>query len=212
MSAAADTDTPLIYRSVLLYEAVMRCLHFGGYEERYRAVAEAVPEGASVVELCAGHGRLYARHLKRKGVCYLGLDASEAFVRHANRKGVPLQRHDALVDAIPRAEVVILQASLYQFGGHAPDLIRRMIRAASERVIIAEPVRNLSTSAAPVLARLARRFTRTTSMQAQEEQGSPARFDEASLSRLFAAFPEWESSRLERGGREMIGLFRGGGG
>lgn len=207
MSPAAPS--PLIYRSVALYETLMRCLHGRGYEERYRAVAEAVPAGAEVVELCAGHGRLYTACLREKGARYLGLDASETFVRHAARRGVPMRRHDLLSEPIPPAEVVILHASLYQFMDQAAGLLRRMIDAASARVVVAEPVRNLSSSAFPPLAGLARRLTRTSAVASDPRPGS-ARFDETALRRLFADFPEWEEARTRLHGREMIAVFRGG--
>ena len=54
----------------------MMALYGRHYRERQRVVADLVPAGASVVELCAGPGFLYRRHLEKKDVRYKGLDLS----------------------------------------------------------------------------------------------------------------------------------------
>lgn len=84
---------------------------------------------------------------------------------------------------LPSAEVVIMQARLYQFLPDAGPLARRVFGAAQARIITAEPIRNLATSAVPLLSRVARRDT---------DSGlgvRPERFDEPALDALVATLP-----------------------
>lgn len=194
----------LIYRSARLYECVMLVLYGRHYFSRGRAVAGLIPEGASVLELCCGPGRLYHRHLKQKGVRYTGLDLNERFIEHLKRRGGAGQVWD-LHDGrpLPAADHVVMQASLYQFLPDPAPVVERMLRAAREQVIVAEPVRNLATGNVPLLSWLARRGT------APGNDRTPHRFTEQTLDTFFAAY----SARLRRsflipGGREKVYVLR----
>ena len=136
----------------------MRALYGRHYAARMSSVAEHVPAGASVLELCCGPGTLYLRHLRKRVGSYIGLDVNAGFVDRLRRQGVDA-RVDDLSDGrpLPAADVVIMQASLYHFLPRAGDILDRMLAAARERVIVSEPVRNLATSGIPGIARLGRR-------------------------------------------------------
>ena len=54
-------STSLIYRSATGYELLMRALYGRHYADRMRAVADEVPAGSSVLELCCGPATLYRR-------------------------------------------------------------------------------------------------------------------------------------------------------
>jgi hypothetical protein len=133
-------------------------------------------------------------------VRYTGLDVNAGFIRKLIRNGVSGQVWDLRKDdPLPRADYVMMQASLYHFLPDALPVVERMLEAASRQVIIAEPIRNLTDSNSPVLARLGRLFTNP----GVGEQ--PHRFTEASLDELFSVY----ASRVERsfliaGGREKV--------
>jgi SAM-dependent methyltransferase len=192
-----------IYRSAGLYELTMLALYRRHRGERLRAVADLIPPGARVVEACCGPGLLYRRHLRRKGVEYTGLDISPAFVRRLSRAGVDARIWDMREERpLPAADYVVMQGSLYQFLPDARPVVDRMLAAAREEVIVAEPVRNLTHGPlAGPLARLGDPGTGPT----------PHRFDVESLQQLFAGYDE----RVRRsfpvaGGRER-GYVLGGG-
>ena len=84
----------LVYRSALGYELLMRALYGRHYGARMRAVAEQVPEGASVLELCCGPGTLYLRHLRERTSGYVGIDVNHRFVACLRRRGVDARRLD----------------------------------------------------------------------------------------------------------------------
>lgn len=183
----------------------MRALYGRHYAARLRAVAEQVPDGASVLELCCGPGTLYLRHLRARVSGYVGVDVNDGFVERLRRRGVDARELDLAdgAEPLPRADVVILQASLYHFLPHADRIIERMLAAARQQVIVSEPVRNLASSGNSLVARLGRRA-------ADPGVGGHAdRFTEASLAALMARYDE----RILRsfpipGGRELVYVLR----
>ena len=82
-----------------------------------RAVAAEVPPGASVLELCCGPATLYQRYLRGRVSGYVGLDVNAGFVSHAAppRASTPASSTCAAPEALPGADVAIIQASLYHF-------------------------------------------------------------------------------------------------
>lgn len=194
-----------MYRDTRLYALVMKSIYGPGYAHRYRDVAELVPEGAHVVEIAPGDGRLYQRHLRHKVGSYLGLELSPAFLRKAEQNGIPYRPCDIRHDEIPQADVVVMQAALYQFIPQHEKILDKMIRAARQRVIVAEPVRN------PV-ARHVRPFERLTAwltLPPEPAGYDGRRFDDHDMEALFRSFPEFESMKKAAAGRERIGIFKG---
>jgi SAM-dependent methyltransferase len=192
-------STSLIYRSAAGYELLMRALYGRHYAARLRAVADQVPDGASVLECCCGPGTLYLRHLRGRVSGYVGIDVNEGFVARLRRRGVDARRLDLATAPLPSADVVILQASLYHFLPDAGRMIDRMLAAARERVIISEPVRNLASSSLPLVGRLGRRA-------ADPGVGGHAqRFNEESLEALMARYHERTLRSFPiPGGREAV--------
>lgn len=183
----------------------MRILHGRHFQARYQALARHVPAGASVLELCMGDAYLYRHYLKDQGVSYIGLDSSPSFVAKARELGVQAQLCDIESDTMPVADVVIMQASLFHFPRTHEALLRRMIQAARQRVILAEPVHNMASSKNPLLAMLGRRLTKPQGA----DHDQTFRFNETTFRALLSRFPEVEGIEFEPGGRELIALLRG---
>jgi SAM-dependent methyltransferase len=182
----------------------MRALYGRHYAARDAAVAAQVPRGSSVLELCCGPGRLYLRELRGDVGAYTGLDASASFVKRLRRRGVDARVADVATADLPGADVVLMQASLYQFLPDARAMVDRMRAAAGDRVVVSEPVRNLGASRFRFIARLAAKSTAA----AGEERRH--RFDEASLDELMAGFGDAvRHDELIPGGREKIYVLTG---
>lgn len=197
-------QTSLVYRSTWLYESAMVLLYGRHYAARYHALAELVPERASVLDVCCGPGILYYRYLKQKQVDYLGIDINQGFVDRLARHGARGQVCDLRADApLPSADYVIMQASLYQFLPDARPVVDRMLRAAHQRVIVAEPIRNLSSSGNRWLAMFGARMS-------DAGDGELAhRFNETTFDAFFAHYSaRLESTCLIPGGREKIVVLR----
>jgi SAM-dependent methyltransferase len=195
-------STSLIYRRPAIYEALMLVLYGRHYGDRLSVVAGYVRPGASVLELCPGPGALYRRHLRDRAASYTGVDRNQRFLAHLERDGAAVRRLDltSSADPLPVADVVIMQASLYHFLPDAAGIVDRMLGAARERVIIAEPIRNLSSSGLPLVGRLGRRAS-----DPGAGEGHVHRFDEAALDRLMAAYAPLTVAAVKiPGGREKV--------
>jgi SAM-dependent methyltransferase len=201
-------STSLIYKSAGGYELVMRALYGRHYGDRMRAVADQVPAGASVVELCCGPATLYLRHLRSRAGSYVGLDINERFVTRLRRRGIDARRLDLAgsVEPLPVGDVVLMQASLYHFLPDAGRIVDRMLAAARERVIVSEPIRNLASSSVPLVGLLGRRGADPGAGSDGHEQ----RFTEESLDRLMAAYAERvQKAFVIPGGREKVYVLTG---
>src|ERR1044071_6340186 len=131
--------TSIIYRNTPLYELAMLMLYGRHYPSRYRAIADLIPADSSVVDLCCGPALLFNRYLRQKNVSYTGLDVNAGFIRRLIRNGGSGQVCDLRKDApLPRADYVMMQASLYHFLPDALPILGRMLQAATRQVIIAE--------------------------------------------------------------------------
>ena len=194
----------LIYRNAFIYEMTMVAGYGRHYGERYRAITELIPHGASVLDLCCGPGILYRRYLRNKSVSYTGLDINEKFVRNLVRCGALAQVHDLRSnDPLPAADYVVMQASLYHFLPDPGPILSRMIAAARSAVIVSEPIRNLSSSRMPALSWLARTITNPGTGPA------PERFTEETLIQLFSQLEAVDTKTfLTGGGRERVFVCR----
>jgi SAM-dependent methyltransferase len=170
------------------------------YTSRYRAIAELIPAASSVLDLCCGPALLYHRYLRSKAVQYTGLDINANFIARLIRRGGGGQVWDLRSEeALPSADYVIMQASLYHFLPDASQVVDRMLQAARKRVIIAEPIRNLATSDSRLLSLLGRLFTNPGVGE------HSLRFTEASLADFFSGYASRvvESFSIA-GGREQV--------
>lgn len=173
----------------------MLALYGRHYFSRCRAIADLIPSGACVLELCCGPADLYSHYLKPKNVQYVGLDINPRFVARLGEAGRVWNVQEPL--PLPGADYVLMQASLYHFLPDPAPVLDRMLSAARTQVIVAEPIRNLSDGRVPLLSALARRGTDAGT------GAQPHRFNEQTLDAFFARY----AGRVSRsfripGGRE----------
>jgi SAM-dependent methyltransferase len=197
--------TSFVYRNQALYELIMLLLYRQHYAARYSTIAELIPAGCSVLDVCCGPALLYTRSLKFKQVRYTGIDLNEGFVSKLRAAGINAIRADITkIRELPQADIAVMQASLYHFlPNDAGRVIEKLMHAARQKVIIAEPVRNLSTLKLGWLARLAQR-------QTDAGHGAEAhRYDEQSLAAEIAPFARSIERRFTLpGGREILYVLR----
>ena len=147
--------TSLIYRSPTLYTLFMRFLYGRNYEARLRSVGEEIPDGVEVLDVCCGDCALYTRALRGR-VSYTGIDINPSFLENARKRSIKVLPLDVRIDNLPRSDYVVMQASLYQFIPLHKQLVDKLLYSASRKVIISEPVRNLSDSSNPIISFIAR--------------------------------------------------------
>jgi hypothetical protein len=180
----------------------MRLLYGQHYASRYEDIARLIPAESRVLDVCMGDARLYTDYLKSKNVDYLGLDINQAFVRHAQKKGVPARRFDLNQDALPPCDYIIMQGSLYQFIPNEHEILEKLLASARHTLIISEPVKNLSNSPIPMVSWLARKATTTQQGRAEH------RFQLRNLHSLFAKYHQLKDVFPVAGTRELAGIFK----
>ena len=198
-------STSLIYRSSSLYELAMLALYGRHYGSRYRAIAELIPNGSNVLDLCCGPALLYHRYLRQKSVHYTGLDVNARFIERLIRRDAAGQVWDLTSDKpLPKADYVVMQASLYHFLPDPAPVVNRMLSAARRQVIIAEPIRNWSSSNSQLLALAGKLLTNPGRGNYSQ------RFNEASLDQLFKRYvSSVQQSYAIAGGREKMYVLAG---
>lgn len=190
----------LIYRSPFLYELSMRALYGRHYEARYRAIADLIEPQSTVLDLCCGPAVIYQRHLRHKHVVYTGLDINETFVRKViDVGGLGNLRDIRDPQPLPRTDYVLMQASLYHFLPDPRPVLSRMLEAATRAVIVAEPIRNLTTSRLPLIGSFSGLLTNAGSGSER------SRFTEPDLDQVVTeVLGGTDGSFLINGGREKV--------
>ena len=171
----------LFYANSRVYHLLMALTYRNHRDERFRAVAEWVPAGAQVLDVCCGDGSLL-EHLP-PNVTYRGLDRSGAFLRTAGKHGRSVEWFDVCSGDLPKSQVVICQVSLYQFYPLVGEMLARLFEAATQRLIISESVWSLTRSRVPLVAPLIAWAMRTNDLS-----DGYFRFTAEELDRLFAAY------------------------
>jgi hypothetical protein len=113
------------------------------YLQRYKSIAEKIPNGTTVTDVCSGDSFLYQQFLRGKNK-YTGVDINPLIPD--NSHGAKIIKMDVVNNPIPKAEYVVIQGSLYQFIPNQKQIVDKMLQSATKKVIIAEPIINLANS------------------------------------------------------------------
>jgi hypothetical protein len=120
----------------------MSLLYGGSYKARFRRVCNYIGQ-ADVVELCFGD-IFIASFCKKNRLHWTGYDINNSFVKHAQKKGYHAILADiTTIDKFQDAEICLMMGSFYQFFDNFEEILKKMLDC-SNRVIISEPIKNLS--------------------------------------------------------------------
>lgn len=184
----------LVYRHPATYRLIEKILYGGTYRYHYEALAREI--GASeLLELCCGDCQIVDFYT---GASYRGIDINPAFVRSAQRRGLNVRRGDISTGAIPQAACILIHNSMYQFYPQHEQLLERALQSATEKLVISEPVVNLSSSPNRLLAALAKRLT------SMGGAVSTKRFNRAEMEDLFRRHG---ARHVEFLGRNLMGVI-----
>ena len=184
-----------IYATPGLYQLAMRAIYRDRHAERFKAVVDEIAEGDIVADLCAGTSFLY-RALADRRVEYRAFDINPDFVRTLAAQGISAQCLDVERMEMPGVDVITMSSALYHFHPRCYELLDRMRQAARKKVIVVEPVRNISNS--PLWGRLARWVGRV------DGRDVPFHFDQQSLERLLEELGGPQQHDLICAGRDML--------
>jgi hypothetical protein len=133
----------LIYKNVYFYRLLMSFLYLGGYRHRYQMLYKYIQPSVSVLELCFGDTFL-AAYCKKNNILWTGIDINKGFTERAIRKSYNAIHDDIIeLDVFPKADLCVMVGSFYHFAEFTDSIFKKIL-SASERVIISEPVKNLS--------------------------------------------------------------------
>ncbi|MFI5150502.1 MAG: hypothetical protein ACHQRM_12265 [Bacteroidia bacterium] len=152
----------MVYKNIYAYRLVMNLLYTGTYTKRFRAITALLNEmqPASVFELCFGDIQV-ASYCREHGIKWTGWDINTGFVKYAIRKGYNAEVHNVTDGTLfPESEVCIIAGSLYHFQEDGLKPMLENIFNSTTKLIISEPVLNLSASQG-LLGHMARRFSTT---------------------------------------------------
>ncbi|MBI3658441.1 MAG: hypothetical protein HY232_18715 [Acidobacteria bacterium] len=147
------------YWSAFGYDLLMKVLYGGAYKEVEAEVANLIPDGASVVDVCCGSSGIYRNFLKDKRDHYLGLEFNGHFVMAARKRGINVRLFNLLAEEVPPADYVIMCSSFYHFHSQQREILDKLLKAARRGLIISEPVENVSSNSNRFLGRLANLLT-----------------------------------------------------
>ena len=135
----------ILYWNSYIYSFLVRLQFNKYYTDRYIAVKNIIEDNSSVIDVCCGDSKLYS-FLKCKNVKYLGLDFNTKFIKYSKKNNINVKNFNIIEEVIPKADYVVMQASLYQFIPDHNQVINKLFNAALKCLIITEPVKSFAQS------------------------------------------------------------------
>lgn len=188
----------ILYKSSRFYHALMAIVYRKHRHEHFQAVAEWIPDGAKVLDVCCGDGRL--TDYLPSSVDYRGLDQSPVMVNAGRQQGRDINEFDLRQDNLPQLQIIVCQVSLFQFHPKEKEVLARLFEAAQQRLIITESVFSLTQSRWSWISSIVAWGTRVDDMS-----DTHFRFTPETLAELFLPYKENLQHNAEIcGGRDWI--------
>ena len=191
-----------LYWHPWIYNTSIQLLYRKQWQERYKQVAKYIPEGATVIDLCAGTDLLF-RQLRHKKVNYKAFDINLKMISYLRREGIPAFSCDLRRDDYPGGDVLTMCSSLYHFAPFCKEFIGGMISKAKDKVIILEPVRNAFHSTFPLIRVLGKWASIV------EKEKMTFFFSPTSFAEMAGEFPQLRELKTISSGRDMLAVFDG---
>jgi len=153
-----------MYWYPIIYNIIMRALYGKNLDKNFKIIAKEIGN-LSVLDLCSGTSALF-NYLN--GNDYVGLDINQNFVEYARKRGINARVADVLKEKWPKKDCIVISSSLYQFIPNHEKLLQKMLKNAGKKVIISEPIKNLSSSKNFVISFIARKLSHTGKEDAEK--------------------------------------------
>ena len=124
-------------------------------DERYRIAARYVRPGESVLDVCAGPGRL--QKFLPKNSSYVAMDGSPQFLSQVWQKGVATvlwNLHQGWPQKTPQTDVIVMIISLSQFRDVSAGALLENFKKGAKRVVIVEEVLERKRSRASFIQKI----------------------------------------------------------
>lgn len=144
----------ITYWNRFIYRSLMKLSYQNKFRKRYEILSSLFEENCSIVELCCGDCNLYLNYLKEKRIQYMGVDINHSFVTFARKMGIDARTLNIICDEIPRGDILLMHAGLYQFIPNERRMLDRILAASRRKVVIAEPVINRSHQNSLIISKI----------------------------------------------------------
>jgi hypothetical protein len=116
------------------------------YKKRFSNIIELLDEKDNdILELCFGDIYI-AQYAKKTNKQWIGYDINQNFIDYANSGGYNAMNKNILSkENFPKNDICIMSGSLYHFLYNIEQILNKML-ISSKKVIISEPIKNLSNS------------------------------------------------------------------
>ena len=194
----------VFYSNIQLYRLMVRLMYGKDYNSRYQRIADLVTENSSVLEICPGDCYLYLKYLSKKNIVYQGIDANEIFLNYAQKRGITVLNGDIRKSIpLPNSDVVVMQASLYQFIPDQEVILNKLLKLARKKLIVSEPVVNFGSSNNLLVKTIADKLSQPGI------EISPHRFNRKKFINLIGKYQEYKPEIIEpSNSREIIAVFK----
>ncbi len=195
------SNVSLIYRYHSLYTVLLKILYGKNFLNRYRDLRSYIPKGDTVLDVCSGDCNLYHFGIKGRNQ-YIGADLNISGLK--KNRNVDQIQLDINKDSLPKADIIILQGSLYQFQSNQKLIIDKLLLNAKKKVIISEPIINIANSTNTFFAYIAKYAVNPGTGHTTK------RFTEQSLDDFFQLNYNKiiESRFLIAGGRDLVYILK----
>jgi hypothetical protein len=183
------------------YNFLIWMLYRGRPLDRIRCVAQKIEDGQTILDLCAGTDLLF-NLLHKRVKSYTAIDINPGFTDAMNKKGITAITADINTVKLPVADVVTMNSSLCHFRNQS-HIISKMLKAARDKVIILEPIRNCGASRNRILRFIARQ-TSTVNGVVPNNYFTPETF-----TRVMKEIPGLQSLTLLDNKRDMLAVLKG---
>lgn len=136
----------IVYKNIYVYRFIMNILYGMKYKKRFDNIISLIgTKDQNIIELCFGDIYI-AQYAKENNKKWIGYDINQNFIDYANKRGYNAINKDIMsTDKLPLNDVCIMVGSLYHFIDNIELILGKMLESSS-KVIISEPIINLSNS------------------------------------------------------------------
>lgn len=146
----------LVYSNIAAYRLVMNLLYGFGYRRRFTPILDNIgTDVKAICELCFGD-TLIAAWCHERNIDWTGIDLNAHFCSRARKQGFNAIEGSIMSMELPPADLYIIAGSLYHFHEQLEQFFDR-VSGKTDRLIISEPVCNLSSSNG-IIGRVARKL------------------------------------------------------
>jgi len=184
----------IIYWHPGLYRLALKIIYRKSYKRRFDFLAKEIGK-LKVLDIGCGDCQL---HDYLEDWQYTGVDLNKNFVKNARKRGVEAQLMDVLAEEIPISECILISGVLNQLYPLHEEVLRKILKSATKKVIIAESMRHTINSKSKIVYFL---------MRILEYPGYDINIKKLNKEELFKLYKKYNPTKVLTLGRDSFAIF-----